>query len=297
MKIIKYQNIEEFLNANEALLLEKESFHNLILGLAYGIRNKKIKTTKPLFYSIKENEKVIACALRSNSDKPLIVTEMSVDGVDLLIQDLVNNNSELMAIVGEESSANYFKDQWTKIKNLNFKINIHLGVYECFKVVFPVIISGEIIRATEEHKDILRKNIKGFLQDCFPDNPIVDDNIETLMNRHLDNNSLFLLKNKKKEIVSMAANTRSTLNGGTISLVYTPPTLRGRGYASSMVALLSGKIMSDGKKFASLFTDLANPTSNSIYQKIGFVKIGQNIHFDFINRKIYQDNEKKIDCE
>lgn len=53
-----------------------------------------------------------------------------------------------------------------------------------------------------------------------------------------------------------------------------------------MVALLSDKIMSDGKKFASLFTDLTNPTSHSIYQKIGFVKIGQNIHFDFVGRKI-----------
>ncbi|MDD4972890.1 MAG: GNAT family N-acetyltransferase [Bacteriovorax sp.] len=59
-----------------------------------------------------------------------------------------------------------------------------------------------------------------------------------------------------------------------------------KGYAISMVALLSDKIMSDGKKFASLFTDLTNPTSHSIYQKIGFVKIGQNIHFDFVGRKI-----------
>jgi predicted GNAT family acetyltransferase len=286
MKIIKHQDIEEFLNANEQLLLKKESFHNLILGLSYGIRNKKIETTEPLFYSIKENEEVIACALRSNSDKPLIVTEMSNGCVELLIQDLLNNKNELMAVVGEESTANYFKDQWTQIKNLDFKINIHLGVYECFKVVFPDIILGEIIRATEEHKDILKEYIKGFLKECFPDSPVVDENIENLMNRNLNNNSLYLLNNKKNEIVSMAANVRSTLNGGTISLVYTPPMLRGKGYASCMVALLSGKIMNDGKKFANLFTDLTNPTSNFIYQKIGFVKIGQNIHFDFINRKI-----------
>ncbi|MBC7537761.1 MAG: GNAT family N-acetyltransferase [Bacteriovorax sp.] len=282
MKILKHQNVDEFLSYNEELLLKKESVYNLILGLAYGIQNKKIEPTEPLFYSLIENKKVVACALRSNSDKPLIVTEMSKVNLDLLVQDLVSNNDELAAVVGEEVSATYFKDQWTKIKKLNFKINIHLGIYECFKVVFPKTISGELILATEEHKNILRQNIKGFLVDCFPDNPIVDDNIESIMNRNLDNNSLFLLKDKNNDIVSMAANTRSTLNGGTISLVYTPTLLRGHGYASCIVALLSEKIMNNGKKFAILFTDLANPTSNSIYQKVGFVKTGQNIQYEFI---------------
>ena len=136
--------------------------------------------------------------------------------------------------------------------------------------------------ATEAHKEILRKYIKGFTIDCFPNIPIVDDNIENIMNRNLQNKCVFLLRSKSNEFVSMVANTRSTLNGGTISLVYTPPHLRGGGYASCAVALLADKVINDGKKFANLFTDLTNPTSNSIYQKIGFVKIGQNIHFDFI---------------
>ncbi len=50
---------------------------------------------------------------------------------------------------------------------------------------------------------------------------------------------------------------------------------------STIVSLLSERIMKNGKKFASLFTDLSNSTSNSIYQKIDYTKIGQNIHFDF----------------
>ncbi len=79
----------------------------------------------------------------------------------------------------------------------------------------------------------------------------------------------------------MAANTRSTPNGGTISLVYTPQDFRGKGNGSLMVALLSDKIIKGGKKFANLYTDLSNPTSNSIYQKLGFKKIGQSIQYNF----------------
>ena len=104
------------------------------------------------------------------------------------------------------------------------------------------------------------------------------------MNQNLENKSLFLLKDSKKEIVSMAANTRSTLNGGTISLVYTPNELRGFGHGTTIVSLLADRIIKNGKKFANLFTDLTNPISNSIYQKVGFAKVGQNIHFDFFKR-------------
>jgi predicted GNAT family acetyltransferase len=70
--------------------------------------------------------------------------------------------------------------------------------------------------------------------------------------------------------VAMAVKTRPTPHGCTVSGVYTPPELRGRGYASSCVAALSQHLLDAGKQFCNLFTDLANPTSNSIYQKIGY---------------------------
>lgn len=283
MKIIKHDSVDDFLAMNEELLLAKESFHNLILGLAYGIRDHKVEPSLPLYYSIESNGKVIACALRSNHDRPFIVTEMPEGFVDFLIKDLASNNIELAAVVGEESTATYFKNQWINLNNLNFKINIHLGVYECFNVIFPKVMTGELRQATQEDRITLKKYIIGFYQDCFPDQPIIDENIEKSIDRLLENKSLFVLQNSKKEIISMAANTRSTLNGGTISLVYTPKEFRGFGHASTTVSLLSDILIKNGKKFTCLFTDLTNPTSNSIYQKIGFIKIGQNIHFDFIN--------------
>jgi ribosomal protein S18 acetylase RimI-like enzyme len=284
MELIKHSHPEEFIAMNEAFLSQKESFHNLKLGLVYGIKAKTIVDTAPLYYSLVENNKSIGCAVRSNSDRPLTISEMTEENVDLLIADLIKNDEKIVAVVGEEKTATYFKDQWIKKHNLNFKLNIHLGVYECFKVIMPNYSTGKIISAEIEHSEIVRSFIRGFLQDCFPHQPLNDENINALLKRQLDNKSLYLLVNGDGEIVSMASNSRSTLKGGTISLVYTPPELRGRGHASLVVALLSNKIMEDGKSFSNLFTDLSNPTSNSIYQKVGYQKIGQNIHFDFITK-------------
>ncbi len=205
--------------------------------------------------------------------------------IDLLISELLLSKIEIKAVVGEEKAATYFNKEWTRLNGKNSKINLHLGVYECRDLISPSNKqNSQFITAKIEHSDIIRKYLNGFLLDCFPLNKPSEIEIEKLMNRHIDGQSLFLLLNETREVVSMAANTRSTLNGGTISLVYTPPEQRGRGYASLTVASLSQKILESGKKFVNLYTDLTNPTSNSIYQKIGFVKIGQNIHFDFVEK-------------
>jgi hypothetical protein len=72
------------------------------------------------------------------------------------------------------------------------------------------------------------------------------------------------------EPVSMAALVRRTQNAGTISLVYTPPHLRGRGFAGSVTAALVEHIFSQGKRLACLYTVRRNPSSNRCYEKIGF---------------------------
>ncbi len=70
--------------------------------------------------------------------------------------------------------------------------------------------------------------------------------------------------------VSFAGYGGPTPNGIRIGPVYTPPEFRGRGYASACVAALSQEMLDAGRKFCTLHTDLSNPTSNHIYQNIGY---------------------------
>jgi predicted GNAT family acetyltransferase len=70
--------------------------------------------------------------------------------------------------------------------------------------------------------------------------------------------------------VSMAAWTGKTPTGVRIAYVYTPPSLRGKGYATANVAHLTKLMLERGNAFCCLYTDLANPTSNAIYARIGY---------------------------
>ncbi len=70
--------------------------------------------------------------------------------------------------------------------------------------------------------------------------------------------------------VTMAAWAGPTPNGVRVNLVYTPPELRGRGYATACVARLSQLLLEQGRRFGFLCTDIANPTPNRIYRRIGY---------------------------
>jgi predicted GNAT family acetyltransferase len=78
--------------------------------------------------------------------------------------------------------------------------------------------------------------------------------------------------------VAMAGTAGQTPNGGRIAWVYTPPEYRGNGYAGAITRFLTHQQLISGKKFCFLYTDMANPTSNSIYQKLGYVYVGSSQH-------------------
>jgi len=72
-----------------------------------------------------------------------------------------------------------------------------------------------------------------------------------------------------------------TPHGIRIGPVYTPPDLRGKGYASSLVAGVSQMQLDAGRAYVFLFTDLANPTSNRIYQALGYEPVNDVDEYDF----------------
>jgi predicted GNAT family acetyltransferase len=81
--------------------------------------------------------------------------------------------------------------------------------------------------------------------------------------------------------VSMVGYSGATPGGVRVGAVYTPPKLRRRGYASAAVAALSQRLLDAGRRFCFLYTDLANPTSNHIYQEIGYRPVADSSLYRF----------------
>jgi predicted GNAT family acetyltransferase len=85
------------------------------------------------------------------------------------------------------------------------------------------------------------------------------------------------------EPVSMAGHAEAVETPGglvtRIGPVYTPDNFRGRGYGSAVTAALSDELLRGGSRVM-LYADQANPTSNSIYQTIGYRLLDHVVQYD-----------------
>ena len=82
-------------------------------------------------------------------------------------------------------------------------------------------------------------------------------------------------------VVSMAAVTVAQDGVSRVGLVFTPAENRKRGFASVCVASLTARELATPGRTRMLYTDLANPTSNSIYQQVGYRRVGDAVELSF----------------
>ncbi|OKK08163.1 hypothetical protein AMK26_03840 [Streptomyces sp. CB03234] len=66
-----------------------------------------------------------------------------------------------------------------------------------------------------------------------------------------------------------------------VSPVYTPPELRGRGYAGAVTAAVSRAAQDAGARQVLLFADAANPTSTALYQRLGYRPAAEHLDIGF----------------
>jgi uncharacterized protein len=154
-----------------------------------------------------------------------------------------------------------------------------MAVYVLTRVNPLPPIAGSMRLATPSEVDLMAQWIVAFCVECHLPPPKDPDERTRAAERIEQKRKL--VWEVEGQVVSTAAIMGPTPNGIRISLVYTPPHLRGRGYASACVAALSQQMLDSGKRFCFLYTDLANPTSNKIYRAIGYEPVCDNLQVLF----------------
>ncbi|MDX6546771.1 MAG: uncharacterized protein QOG33_321 [Gaiellales bacterium] len=160
-----------------------------------------------------------------------------------------------------------FARAWEEIAGATADVRRDVRAFELREVRRPRMPAGRFRPATEDDHGLLERWTIAFAADIAE--PATQAEAARQVARLAAANDLAVW-DMDGRVVSMAAVVRRTLRSSTIALVYTPPELRGRGFASAVVAELSQRELDAGQQLCSLFTDLANPTSNHIYSEIGY---------------------------
>ncbi|GAB4050343.1 GNAT family N-acetyltransferase [Catellatospora paridis] len=140
-------------------------------------------------------------------------------------------------------------------------------MFDVVRVVPPSRVAGRPREAAASDRDLLVAWSAAFQREALADHP--HSNPAGPIDGRLALGGLLWVWEAGGEPVSMAAMTAPAAGVVRLNLVYTPPRRRRNGYAGALVAAVSGAVLTAGLR-PTLFTDLANPTSNKIYQAIGY---------------------------
>ena len=142
------------------------------------------------------------------------------------------------------------------------------GVYELTAIRDAGGAEGAARLATEEDLPLLLAWQADFIAEAIPDHVGDDDAMRRRLTTLVADDGFWLWVSG--DVVSMTGVHAAPPMGVRIGPVYTPPSRRGHGFATALVAHASAHALAHGIARCWLHTDLANPTSNAIYQRIGY---------------------------
>jgi predicted GNAT family acetyltransferase len=168
--------------------------------------------------------------------------------------------------LGPSEVAGLFANAWGDVSGGKVEFDLRQRVYKLTRVVKQDRARGDLRVATERDLELVAQWMCGFEDEIFSDGDL--ERARKSAKNSIDRGTLFIWEDGKS--VSMAAKARPLSRGVCVSLVFTPPEYRRRGYATACVAALSQRLLDEGWEFCSLFADLSNPASNRVYEKIGY---------------------------
>ncbi len=283
-----YEELDDFNNIAFPFLLAREAENNLLLSILNSLKENIHDNGKemPLLFTLTDHDEVKLIALRTPPHDIVISYVDDLNSIEVLVEELLKRNENLPGVLSFKKAADKFAELWCEKNSLKPHLLRKERIYKLVEVSKDTIGAKKFSVASKTHQTIVLKWTEEMLKEALVD--VTEEDLERTINQlrkeFEENKSKIFLLFDNNEPVSMVRKAGKTPNGNFVNLVYTPPSLRRKGYATECVAKLSKQLLEEGNKYCFLFTDLSNPTSNSIYQKIGYKPVIDENHYKFLKK-------------
>ncbi len=267
MELRRFDGVEAFLAAAGGFLGAREAEHNLMLGICSNLRDTpEAFAGPPYLAAVTVDDRVVAAALRTPPYR-LVLSEVDDPGaIPMLARDSLDQ--ELPGALGPVEHVRAFVEARAALGGPSAHLHTSERIFRLTEVVSPRPVPGRPRIAEPGDRDLVVAWIDAFMREALgeADTAGAAANADRWLARR--GRALHLWEDGN--IVSLVGVGSETPHGIRIGPVYTPPEARNRGFASALVAAVSQAQLDAGRRFCFLLTDLANPTSNHIYQAIGY---------------------------
>jgi uncharacterized protein len=273
-----HENAADFLAAAGAFLNLSEAENSIMsISAARMVSGPTGDDADAYFASVEHEGAVVAAALHSSSGS-VMLTGTSAPALTLLAADMAERSRAPKSMVGPLATCETFAREWIGRTGQRHALRFHLRHYELHRRPSLPRAPGNMRLPRQDEHDLLLAWQLAFIEEVsLSDDPA---RIQRIFARRLEQGTVRVWDDDG--VVSLAGYGDGGTDVARIAPVFTPPEHRRRNYASALVGELSRELFEQGKRAMFLTTDVANPTSNSIYRKIGYVPVADHYHFDFL---------------
>lgn len=240
------------------------------------------RDTPPIMGTLHENGELVGVALRT-PPWPVLVSGLPIDDpelIDSFLTQWLEADPELPGVSGPVENAYAVADVWARRTGGTTNVTLASRLFRLGELA-PPATSGRAREATLDDLDLLVKWRGDFEVEALGFQRAPDEGPASVR-RMFENGDSVILWEDRGVPVSWAVASAPISGMSRVGPVYTPAEHREHGYGSAVTAAVSQHAMDAGAKDVILFTDLTNPVSNSIYQKIGYRPVYDATELEFV---------------
>jgi uncharacterized protein len=285
MRVQHCTDLQSFYDHVSPYLQQREAEHNMLLSYLADLLRQPLEPSPEYSYmGYVETDAGDVVAVAHYAGYRLFLSHPKEEyeaALEMLVNDAASPVIEHM--VSPTEFASQIETQWLSLTKRRMVADMPMRVYRLDTVKAPTNVAGTMRWVTSEDDALMLKWMIAFQVDTFGADPNnIDKERLTRWLTRFTSNEMYGMAfwEVEGQPVGMSATIGRSATGMRIGMVYTPLEQRGHGYASALVAAQSQWLLDSGLQFCTLNTDLANPTSNKIYQAIGYYPVADQTMYD-----------------
>jgi hypothetical protein len=278
------EDVDEFLARAGEFLRSRPALHTMPLTMTQQLRTNAPAAngaSAPVFGRLEPGGEIRATFYQRTPSSSLNLTSVTREQADMLAARLADLGRPVPGVSGDHDTATAFAEAWRRRTGAAPTLSTRIRLYRLGTLTPPQPLPEGRGRTAgdEDHEQLVCWC--GEFTDTVGEVPAVDAESWT-GSRFADKHFTFW-ETPDGTPVSMAGSASMVAGMVRVDPVYTPAHLRGRGYAGAVTVEASRAALTAGATDVVLFADPANPTSNALYQRIGYVPLTDWAAYDFSN--------------
>jgi predicted GNAT family acetyltransferase len=277
MRVTRHSDPDAFLAAAAPMDVRGQASASFFAGTAHSLKRTPPRAGERVYLATAHDGSAFGAAILRD-EGPVVIGESDSAACEAFAADLAGELPQLQGVVGAQSGCDAFAKVWTELTGRASVLRVRLRQHSLTEDDDVPNAPGAPRIATVADMDWLVLHQIAFIAEVgMPDPPA---RIRELMPGRVARGDFRIWDDRRP--VAYAGFNDAAPDFARIAPVYTLPDCRGRGYATALVAELSRELLARGKRKLFLTTDVANPTSNAIYARIGFRAENDDCGIDFV---------------